>query len=274
MRLTLGFSPCPNDTFIFDALVNGKIKRDFDTELVIADVEELNRSAFEARIDAVKLSWHAYAHVASRYSVCSSGGAMSRGGGPLLVCKRKIYPDEIPFVKIAVPGRYTTAAFLLKYAFPTVATSTEYLFSDIEEVVLSDEADAGVLIHECRFTYRDKGLHLIADLGVHWEDDTGYPVPLGCIAVSRNLPDDMQRSFASALRQSVVFAMNNPASSRPFVRQYAQIREERIIDSHIGMFVNDYTIDLGDEGRAAANLLLEKVKDDVESPIPEKIFVE
>ncbi|MDR2466453.1 MAG: 1,4-dihydroxy-6-naphthoate synthase [Prevotellaceae bacterium] len=282
MRLTLGFSPCPNDTFVFDALVNGKIKRgfdfgcDFDFDITIADVEELNRAAFDRSIDAVKLSWHAYASVARQYAVCTAGGAMSRGGGPLLVCKRKIYPDEVPFVTIALPGRYTTAAFLLKYAFPTVAATKEYLFSDIEEAVLSGETDAGVLIHESRFTYRDKGLRLVADLGAHWESDTGHPVPLGCIAVNRSLPDDVQRSFAAALRESVAFAMANPASSRPFVMRHAQIRDERIIDSHIGMFVNGYTLDLGNEGRAAANFFLKKIMEVTadSTPLPEKIFVE
>jgi 1,4-dihydroxy-6-naphthoate synthase len=273
MKLTLGYSPCPNDTFIFDALVNNKIKHRFSFDIIIADVEELNRLAFDGQLDITKMSYHAYAHVASKYIVCESGSALGRGNGPVLVSKMKIYPDEIPYLKIAVPGEYTTAAFLLKYAFPTVKKPDVYLFSDIEDIVLSNEADAGVLIHEGRFTYRDKGLRLIMDLGERWELFTKQPVPLGCIAMNRDLSADVRQSFSQALKDSILFAQVNPASSREYVRQHAQKQSDDITSKHIELFVNDYTLSLGEEGRNAVSFFLNETKRlDIVESIPENIF--
>jgi 1,4-dihydroxy-6-naphthoate synthase len=273
MRLTLGFSSCPNDTFIFDALVNNKINHGFSFDITIADVEELNHLALEGKPDITKMSYHAYACAASKYLVCESGSALGKGNGPLFVSKMKIYPDEIPYLKIAVPGKYTTAAFLLKYAYPTIKEPDIYLFSDIEDVVLSNETDAGVLIHEGRFTYRDKGLRLIKDLGEHWELFTKQPVPLGCIAMNRNLPEDIRQSFSEALKNSILFANTNPASSHDFVKQHAQEQSEEIINKHIELFVNDYTIALGEEGRNAVDFFLNETKRlKIVESVPEKIF--
>ncbi|MDR1898063.1 MAG: 1,4-dihydroxy-6-naphthoate synthase [Prevotellaceae bacterium] len=260
MKLTLGFSPCPNDTFIFDALVNNKIKHEFRFDLTVADVEELNLLAMEHKPDIVKMSYHAYAYVASQYLVCESGSALGKGNGPLFVSKMKIYPDEVPFLKIAVPGKYTTAAFLLKYAYPTIKEPEVYLFSDIEDAVLSNETDAGVLIHEGRFTYKSKGLKLIKDLGEHWELLTKQPVPLGCIAINRNLPEEVRQSFSKALKESIRFAKENPDSSRRFVKQYAKEQDEEIINQHIELFVNNYTLELGDEGRKAVDFFMNETK--------------
>jgi 1,4-dihydroxy-6-naphthoate synthase len=273
MKLTLGFSPCPNDTFIFDALVNNKIKHDFSFDITIADVEELNRLALDGKPDITKMSYHAYACAASQYLVCESGSALGRGNGPLFVSKMKVYPDEVPFLKIAIPGEYTTAAFLLKYAFPTIKKPDVYLFSDIEDVVLSNETDAGVLIHEGRFTYKDKGLRLIKDLGEHWELFTKQAIPLGCIAINRNLPEDIRRSFSTALKDSILFATANPKSSHDYVKQYAQEQAEEITGKHIELFVNDYTVALGEDGRNAVNFFLNETKRlKVVETLPEKIF--
>jgi 1,4-dihydroxy-6-naphthoate synthase len=261
MRLTLGFSPCPNDTFIFDALVNNKIKHNFSFYIIIADVEELNKLALEGKIDITKMSYHAYAYAAAQYLICESGSALGRGNGPLFVSKKKVYPDEIPFLKVAIPGKYTTAAFLLKYAFPTVKEPDIYLFSDIEDVVLSNETDAGVLIHEGRFTYKDKGLRLIKDLGEHWELCTKQAIPLGCIAMNRSLPDDVRKSFSQALKDSILFAKANPASSHDYVRKHAQEQAEEITAKHIELFVNDYTLELGEEGRIAVDFFMNEIKE-------------
>ncbi|MDR2285921.1 MAG: 1,4-dihydroxy-6-naphthoate synthase [Prevotellaceae bacterium] len=273
MRLTLGFSPCPNDTFIFDALVNNKIKHGFSFDVTIADVEELNRLALDGKFDITKMSYHAYACTASKYLVCESGSALGRGNGPLFVSRLKVYPDEVPYLKIAIPGKYTTAAFLLKYAFPTIKKPDVYLFSDIEDVVMSNEADAGVLIHEGRFTYKDKGLRLIKDLGERWELFTKQPVPLGCIAMKRDLPEDVHQSFSIALKNSILFANENPASSHDFVKRHAQEQAEEITSKHIELFVNDYTLALGDKGRNAVNFFLNETKRlKVIESIPEIIF--
>lgn len=274
MKLTLGFSPCPNDTFIFDALVNCKIKHNFEFDIVIADVEELNSLALANKIDITKLSYHAYAHVSHNYLICESGSALGRGNGPLFVSRLKIYPDEVPYLKIAIPGKYTTAAFLLKYAFPTIKEPDVYLFSDIEETVLSNEVDAGVLIHEGRFTYERKGLKLIRDLGAHWEQFSKQPIPLGCIALNRNLPHDVQHEFSRVLKESILFAMQNPASSHNFVKQHAQEQEEEITAKHIDLFVNDYTLQLGEQGREAVRFFINETKRlKIVESVPEEIFV-
>ncbi|MDR0386287.1 MAG: 1,4-dihydroxy-6-naphthoate synthase [Prevotellaceae bacterium] len=273
MKLTLGFSSCPNDTFIFDALVNNKVSHGFSFDITVADVEELNRLAMERQLDITKMSYHAYACAASKYFVCESGSALGRGNGPLLVSRMKVYPDEVPYLKIAVPGEYTTAAFLLKYAFPTIKKPDIYLFSDIEDAVAGNETDAGVLIHEGRFTYENKGLRLIKDLGEHWELFTKQPAPLGCIAMSRELPESIRQSFASALRDSILFANANPASSRDFVKKHAQEQSEDITEKHIGLFVNDYTAALGEDGRNAVNFFLNETKRlNIVESVPEKIF--
>jgi 1,4-dihydroxy-6-naphthoate synthase len=273
MKLTLGFSSCPNDTFIFDALVNSKINHRFSFDITIADVEELNLLAQAGELDVTKMSCLAYSCAASKYLICESGSALGRGNGPLFVSKMKVYPDEIPFLKIAVPGEYTTAAFLLKYAFPTVRKPEVLLFSEIEDALLNNEVDAGVLIHEGRFTYRDKGLQLIRDLGERWELFTKQPVPLGCIALNRNLPEDVRRDFSTALRDSIIFAADNPASSREYVRKYAREQSEEITGKHIELFVNDYTLALRDDGRKAVEFFLNETKRlEIVQSLPEQIF--
>ncbi len=259
MNLTLGFSTCPNDTFIFDAMVNGRI----DTEglrfkLHLADVEELNRLAFAAEIDISKVSYHAFAYLSDAYQLLTSGSALGFGNGPLLISKHKIYPDEIKELKIAIPGKYTTANLLLSLAYPQLTQKQEYLFSDIEEVILSGEMDAGVIIHENRFTYRSKGLRKIVDLGELWEQQYGLPIPLGGILVKRNLPEDIRHKINRVLRRSVEYALQNPNDSLPFVRQHAQSMDESVMQNHIRLYVNDFSVDLGVKGREAIDTLYEK----------------
>jgi len=259
MVLTLGFSTCPNDTFIFDAMVNGKIDTEgLRFELHLADVEELNSMAFKAIIDVTKVSYHAFAYLSEAYQLLTAGSALGFGNGPLLISKHKIYPDELEGLRIAIPGKYTTANLLLSLAYPHLKLKTAYLFSDIEEIILSGEADAGVIIHENRFTYHSKGLKKIVDLGELWESQTGLPIPLGGIIVKRELPKEVKLKINRVLRRSVEYALQNPNDSLPFVRQHAQAMEEDVMRNHIQLYVNDFSVDLGEKGREAITTLYAK----------------
>jgi 1,4-dihydroxy-6-naphthoate synthase len=256
MHLTLGFSTCPNDTYIFDAMVHGKIDTEgIDFELMMSDVEELNRHAFAGEIDITKISYHAYAYIADSYLLLNSGSALGFQNGPLLISKYKVYPDEIKNLKIAIPGKNTTANLLLSIAYPEHKNKKEYLFSDIEQVVLSGEMDAGLIIHENRFTFQQKGLKKVVDLGEFWESKTGMAIPLGGIVVNRKYPAEIQRKVDRILRRSVEFALENPKSSYPFVKHHAQAMDEKVMASHIELYVNEFTRDLGTEGRKAVETL-------------------
>ena len=259
MNLSLGFSTCPNDTFIFDAMVNRRI----DTEglhfnLHLADVEELNQLAFSSTLEISKVSYHAFAYLSADYQLLSAGSALGFNNGPLLISKHKIYPDELDGLRIAIPGKFTTANLLLSIAYPKLQHKKEYLFSDIEEVILSGEADAGVIIHENRFTYQSRGLRKIVDLGEYWDQQTGLPIPLGGIIVKRSLPQEIRLKINRVVRSSVEYAFANPKDSLPFVRQHAQSMEESVMRSHIELYVNDFSVDLGVKGRKAINTLYEK----------------
>ena len=259
MNLSLGFSTCPNDTFIFDAMVNGRI----DTEGLnfsphLADVEELNQLAFSSIPDISKVSYHAFAYLSADYQLLSAGSALGFNNGPLLISKHKIYPDELDGLRIAIPGKFTTANLLLSIAYPKLQHKKEYLFSDIEEVILSGEADAGVIIHENRFTYKSKGLRKIVDLGEYWDQQTGLPIPLGGIIVKRALPQEIRLKINRVLRRSVEYAFANPKDSLPFVRKHAQAMDETVMRSHIELYVNDFSVDLGVKGREAIKTLYEK----------------
>ncbi len=274
MKLTLAISTCPNDTFVFDALVHHKIDTEGLTfDLHLADVEELNKLAMETSVDITKLSYHAYAYVAKDYLILNSGSALGRDNGPLFVSKKKIYPDEVGDITVAIPGKHTTAAMLLQLAFPAVKPAKEYLFSDIESAILDNEVDAGILIHEGRFTYQKKGLQLIADLGKRWEDQSKQPIPLGCIAIKRSIPSDIREKFDRVLRRSVEFALNNPEESGKFVQQYAQEMDEDVMRKHIALFVNQSTVDLGEEGKKAVQVFFDAAKEINAIPeLPEEIF--
>ena len=256
MKLTLGFSTCPNDTYIFDAMVHGRVDTEgIDFELIMSDVEELNRLAFNSQIDITKISYHAYAYIADSYLLLNSGSALGFQNGPLLISKHKVYPDEINDLKIAIPGQHTTANLLLSIAYPGHKNKKEYLFSDIEDVVLSGEMDAGLIIHENRFTYQQKGLKKVADLGEFWESKTGLAIPLGGIVVNRNLSPDIQHKVDRIMKRSVEYAFANPKASYPFVKQYAQAMDDKVMQSHIELYVNEFTRELGVEGRKAVETL-------------------
>ena len=256
MHLTLGFSTCPNDTYIFDAMVHGRIDTEgIEFELMMSDVEELNRHAFAGEIDITKISYHAYAYIADSYVLLNSGSALGFKNGPLLISKYKVYPDEIKNLKIAIPGKNTTANLLLSIAYPEHKNKKEYLFSDIEEVVLSGEMDAGLIIHENRFTFQQKGLKKVVDLGEFWESKTGMAIPLGGIVINRKYPTQIQQKIDRILRRSVEFAFENPKASYPFVKHHAQAMDERVMANHIKLYVNEFTRDLGIEGRKAVETL-------------------
>ncbi len=256
MKLTLGFSPCPNDTFIFDAMIHGKIDTEgLDFEVIMADVEELNRLAFQGDIDVTKLSYHAFAHLLGQYSLLDAGSALGKNCGPLLIARSSMTTAEINKAKIAIPGQYTTANFLLGLAFPEATNKYELLFSDIETAVLTGAADAGLIIHENRFTYADKGLVKIEDLGEYWEGTTGFPIPLGGIVVNNKLSLETKAKINQVLARSVAYAFDHPREALPFIREHAQEMEEEVMYAHIGLYVNDFTKDLGTEGKNAVRHL-------------------
>ena len=260
MKLTVGLSTCPNDTFIFDAMLHYKIDtQDLEFDYIMADVEELNRLALKGGIDITKISFHVYAYIADKYKILDSGSALGRNNGPLLISLDPITPGQVPNLKkIAIPGRHTTANLLLHLTFDKLPELKEYLFSDIEQAILDREVDAGLIIHETRFTYRQKGLKKIMDLGEYWEQTTGLPVPLGGIIINRALDPQVQATVQQVLRNSVEFAFNNPGEPYKFIKQYAQEMSEEVIYNHIKLYVNDFTMSLGQEGRQAIKALLEK----------------
>jgi 1,4-dihydroxy-6-naphthoate synthase len=263
MNLSLGFSTCPNDTFIFDAMVHQKVDTDgLEFEPVLADVEELNRNAFAGNIDVTKLSYHAFAYVANNYNLLTSGSALGYKNGPLLIGRRKIYPDEIVDLKVAIPGKYTTANLLFSIAFPKIKEKKEYLFSDIEEAILDGEVDAGVIIHENRFTFEKKGLKKIIDLGEDWEEKTNSPIPLGGIVINRKFDAQLQQKVNRVMKRSVEFALTNPNSGYGFVKKYAQEMDDAVIQKHIGLYVNNFTVDLGEKGKSAVKNLLKRAADE------------
>lgn len=263
MRLTLGFSPCPNDCFMFDAIVHERIDLEgLEFSVRMADIEALNAAAFAGNIDVTKLSFHAYAYCLDKYVLLDAGSALGRNCGPLLISKREISSDEVTRgdVQIAIPGVYTTANFLLSLAFPRATRKSQLLFSDIEAAVLDGTVDAGLIIHENRFTYAAKGLRKIVDLGEYWESETGAAIPLGGIVASRALPADVQQKMNRIMRRSVEYAFANRSASLPFVRANAQEMSEDVMYQHIDLYVNDYSVDLGDEGRRAVEVLFERAK--------------
>jgi 1,4-dihydroxy-6-naphthoate synthase len=256
MTLTLGFSPCPNDTFIFDAMIHGKIDTEgLDFEVIMEDVEALNQRAFRQELAITKLSYHAFAYLTQEYALLESGSALGEGVGPLLIAKNLDVLEKINTASIAIPGKYTTANFLCSLAFPEAQNKKELVFNDIEDAILRGSVDAGVIIHENRFTYQNKGLVKLMDLGEYWETTTKMPIPLGGIVVKRNLPKAVQKKIQRILERSVLFAFENPASSKNFIAQHAQEMEESVRQQHIDLYVNDYSKGLGKVGRAAVKYM-------------------
>lgn len=255
-KLTLGFSPCPNDTFIFDAMIRGQVDTEgLEFEVIMEDVEALNRRAFAGDIDITKLSYHAFAHLAGRYTLLDAGSALGNNCGPLLVARRILDDAQINAGPIAIPGKMTTANFLLSLAYPQAQNKVESLFSDIEDAVLRGDAIAGLIIHEKRFTYQQKGLIKLIDLGEYWETTTGLPIPLGGIVVRKDLPLEIQNKMNRVMRRSVEYAFEHPADVMPFVRAHAQAMDEAVMRAHIDLYVTKFTVDLGSEGRKAVEAM-------------------
>ncbi|PWS32830.1 menaquinone biosynthesis family protein [Pedobacter paludis] len=263
MKLTLGFSPCPNDTFIFDALIHHKIDTEgLEFEVLFDDVETLNQKALKGELDITKLSFHAFAYVANQYALLDAGSALGFGVGPLLISD-KFSPESLEEklktdtsnLKVGIPGKYTTANFLLGIAYPQLQNKQELVFSEIESALLEDKIDLGLIIHENRFTYQDKGLTKIVDLGDYWEKLTGCAIPLGGIVINRNLHREIQLKVNRLIRQSVEYAFAHPKSGIEFIREHAQAMDEAVMYKHIELYVNKYSINLGVEGRKAIDTL-------------------
>ncbi|WP_231458696.1 MULTISPECIES: menaquinone biosynthesis family protein [unclassified Pedobacter] len=256
MKLTLGFSPCPNDTFIFDALIHHKIDTEgLEFEVFFDDVETLNKKALQGELDITKLSFHAFAYVANQYALLDAGSALGFGVGPLLISKEQFGTDLSENLKVGIPGKYTTANFLLGIAYPQLQNKKVMVFSDIEKSLLNKEIDLGLIIHENRFTYQDKGLIKIIDLGDYWEKLTGCAIPLGGIVINRKLDKDIQLKVNRLIKKSVEYAFANPKSGIDFIREHAQEMEEAVMYKHINLYVNKYSVDLGVEGKKAVNTL-------------------
>ncbi len=296
MKLSLGFSPCPNDTFIFDAMIHQKIDTEgLSFDVVFDDVETLNQKAFRAELDITKLSFHAYAYLTEKYVLLDSGSALGFGVGPLLICENEDYisndglqnlrpptsdlqpqtsdlrpqtsdlqpqtsdlrPQTSDLrpptsdLRIGIPGKYTTANCLLSLAFPEAKNKIEMKFFEIESALLNHQIDMGVIIHENRFTYQEKGLKKIIDLGEFWEDLTQGPIPLGGIMVKRELPENIKQKVNRIIKRSVHYAFDHPESGMDFICSLSQEMSKEVINKHIELYVNKFSIDLGEVGRKA-----------------------
>lgn len=262
MKLTLGFSPCPNDTFIFDALIHHKIDTEgLEFEVFFDDVETLNQKAFNGELDITKLSYHAFAYALDKYELLDAGSALGFGVGPLLITHKdfdieRIKKDPENLI-VGIPGKYTTANFLLGIAYPDLTNKQEMLFSEIEQGLLNKQIDLGLIIHENRFTYSDKGLVKVIDLGDFWEKTTTCAIPLGGIVIKRDLPLAIKQKVNRLIAKSVAYAFENPKSALSFIKEHAQAMEEEVMYKHINLYVNKYSLELGTEGRNAINMLFD-----------------
>lgn len=252
MKLSLGFSPCPNDTFIFDALVNKKIDTGgLEFDAVLEDIQTLNQWASQGKLDVTKLSFPAFFKNTSSYSMLNSGAALGKGVGPLLVAKKMVNVPDVMHSTIAIPGELTTANFLLSFVFPMAKNKTPMLFSDIEDAVLMEKFDLGVIIHENRFTYHQRGLIKICDLGEIWEEKQKAPIPLACIAAKKTISAELQNKISNLIKQSVEYAFSNYPEITSYTKDNAQSMDENVMRQHIELYVNNYSVDLGEDGRNA-----------------------
>ena len=259
--LTLGFSPCPNDTFMFYPLVHGLVDTGgYSFNERLEDVETLNRLAVKGVLDVTKVSYAALGHFREQYALLRAGSALGRGCGPLLVAKEQFDPAALQGKTIAIPGRYTTAHLLMRLYNPALENFLEMPFHEIMDAVTTGRADAGVIIHESRFTYQGFGLHQLVDLGEWWENETGLPIPLGGIVAKRSLGADTIRAIEQALADGVEYARNNPAAATQYIREHAQEMNEQVCAAHIGLYVNDFSQQLGTEGEQAITELLRRAE--------------
>lgn len=258
MKLTLGFSPCPNDTFIFDALVNKKIDTEgFEFETVLADVETLNQWALEGKLDITKLSFPAFFRSLQHYTLLNAGSAIGKGVGPLLITDspQELTDEEINQASIALPGIHTTANLLFSFAYPEATDKKFMIFSAIENALLDKEVDLGVIIHENRFTYRQKGLYKVKDLGEYWEEKMKLPIPLGGIAINQSIKRSIALKVNELIRKSLDYAFKHYPVITDYVKQHSQEMSEDVMCQHIDLYVNNYSLDLGDDGKKAIESL-------------------
>lgn len=276
MKLTLGFSPCPNDTFIFDAMVNKKIDTgDLSFDVVLEDVETLNQWTLEGKLDITKLSFPAFFRATDNYVLLNAGSALGKGVGPLLVSKKEDNMDASAVAQsiIALPGINTTANLLFSFAYPNAKQKQFMLFSAIEDAVVNAQTDLGVIIHENRFTYRQKGLHKVTDLGEYWEQQMHIPIPLGGIAIKRNIDRAVALQVDQLIRKSLDHAFANYPFITDYVKQHSQAMQEEVMRQHIDLYVNNYSLDLGEEGKKAIEVLATVFAKNNDLPAIENLFL-
>ena len=258
MAFTLGFSPCPNDTFIFDALVNHKIDTEgIEVNAVLEDVETLNRWALAGKLDITKLSFPAFFQSLNEYTLLDSGSALGKGVGPLLITKNKnqLTESEVNHATVALPGKNTTANLLFSFAYPQAVKKQFIIFSGIEDAVLSSKTDLGVIIHENRFTYQQKGLNKVIDLGEYWETKMNAPIPLGGIAIKRTIEPAQAKTINKLIRKSLDYAFAHYPFITDYVKEHSQEMSEDVMRKHIELYVNNYSLELGNDGRKAIEIL-------------------
>jgi len=260
--LSLGYSPCPNDTYIFYALTHGKVEmHGFSIVERLEDVETLNQLALCGQLDLTKISYHALGHLRDRYVLLHSGGALGRGCGPLVIASAATNMHSLRGRRIAIPGKLTTANLLLQLYGAGYDDLLVVPFDQVMPTLKRGEADAGVIIHESRFTYRESGFHEVLDLGAWWETDTGLPIPLGGILARRDLGSEVIKAVDRAIRSSLEYAQQNPQEPRAYIREHAQELDDKVIDAHIDLYVNDFSLDLGEQGVAAVETLMAKAEE-------------
>ncbi len=255
-KIQLGLSPCPNDTFIFYALLHNKVDcEEFQFEPLFDDVESLNNKAFKNELSITKLSFHAWLYLQDKYTLLDSGAALGNGCGPILISKKELSVNDLKTASIAIPGYYTTAHLLLKIFYPFINNKNELFFSEIENELLNETVDAGVIIHENRFTYEGKGLKKICDLGERWENEKHSPIPLGGIFTKTNEGNKFHDSINRIIKRSIEYAWQNEKETLEFVKLYSQEMSEEVIKQHINLYVNEFTLSLGKTGMNAINKL-------------------
>ncbi|MFZ3123411.1 MAG: 1,4-dihydroxy-6-naphthoate synthase [Thermodesulfovibrionales bacterium] len=261
--LSLGYSPCPNDTFIFYALVHGKIDAGgLSFKEILLDVETLNQMALKGKLDITKVSYNAFGNLRDEYCLLRSGGALGRGCGPLVVASKECEMKDLKGKTIAIPGELTTAYLLLQLYDPAFKSNVKAMpFHEIMEAVKKGEVEAGLIIHEGRFTYPSYGLKKIIDLGEWWERETGLPIPLGCIITKRSLGIDVISKVERLIMGSVLYAMSRRDEPVKYIKEHSQELDDSVIDEHINLYVNDYSIDIGDEGIMTVRKLLDMAEE-------------
>lgn len=258
MKIRLGFSPCPNDTFMFNAIVHERIALDgFEFSFTIADIHQLNELALKGELDMLKVSYNTYFNCKDQYALLEAGSAMGQGCGPLLVAKKQESIEDLVArnASVAIPGLGTTANLLLSYFAPGLTQRHEMLFHEVMPAVLDGRADLGLIIHENRFTYAGLGLVCIQDLGAYWEEKSGLPIPLGAIVAHRNLGPEVIGKLDRIMRASVAHAFAHPQDSADFVCQHAQELSPEVTQAHIDLYVNEFSLDMGSLGHQAVDAL-------------------